>query len=116
MGRICELHSPKMVGLVIHLLMLTVNVSCSHPKRTGIGQHSKHLIHISTSSHSKRYCVPLAMNLAMKSGLQTSIAIMMIPPANIILPVAMWWMMMKSFLLKEMRISWGKPVNNKYYE
>ena len=85
--------------------MKAQNVSCSHPKGTGIGQHSKHLMHISTSSHSKRYYVPLAMNLAMKSGLLTSIAIMMIPPANIILPVAMWWMMVKSFLLKEMRTS-----------
>ena len=85
--------------------MKAQNVSCSHPKGIEIGQHSKHLIHISTSSHSKRYYVPLAMNLAMKSGLLTSIAIMMIPPANIILPVAMWWMMVKSFLLKEMRTS-----------
>ena len=74
-------------------------------KRTMTGQHSTFQSHTSTSSHFKRYCVPSTMNLAMKSGLLTSIVIMMIQLANIILSVAMWRMMKSLSPTKGMSIN-----------
>ena len=54
---------------------------------------------------SKEYCAHSTINMAMKYGLPTSIAIMMMLPANIILLVDMWVMIMRSFPTRVMKIS-----------
>lgn len=81
------------------------SVLCSLPKRTETGLLSKSLRNISTLCHIKEYCAHSTMTMAMKYGLPTSIAIMMNLPANIILLVDLWVMIMRSFLLRVMRIS-----------
>ena len=60
---------------------------------------------ISTLFPSKEYCAHSTMNMAMKYGLPTSIAIMMDLPANIFLLVEIWLMIMSAFLLRVMKIS-----------
>ena len=81
------------------------SVFCSHPKKTETGLHSKSLRDISALFPSKVYCAHSTMNMAMKYGLPTSIAIMMNLPANIFLLVDIWLMIMSSFLLRVMKIS-----------
>ena len=81
------------------------SVFCSLPRRTETGLHSRFLRDIRALSHSKEYCAHSTMNMAMKYGLPTSIAIMMNLPANIFLLVDMWVMIMRSFPTRVMKIS-----------
>ena len=81
------------------------SVFCSHPKRTETGLLSRFLRDINTLFPSKVYYAHSTMNMAMKYGLPTSIAIMMNLPANIFLLVDIWLMIMSSFLLRVMKIS-----------
>ena len=75
------------------------------PKGTETGLLSRFRRDISTLFPSKVYCAHSTMNMAMKYGLPTSIAIMMNLPANIFLLVDIWLMIMSSFLLRVMKIS-----------
>lgn len=81
------------------------SVFCSLPKRTETGLLSKSPRNISTLFPSKEYCAHSTINMTMKYGLPTSIAIMMMLPANIILLVDMWVMIMRSFPTRVMKIS-----------
>lgn len=81
------------------------SVFCSLPKRTETDRLSESLRDISTLSHFREYYAHSAMTMAMKYGLPTSIAIMMNLPANIILLVDMWLMIMRSFPTRVMKIS-----------